>query len=294
MRLGLLVICAACGRLDFDPAGNPESDGDVPLSACWATWHSGALQLSAPEPIAELADPGSCADPSLSADGLTMYFSRGNDLVVSRRATRSSSWQAPIVLAELSSSGDDAKLSVTSDGLLVIWSSTRSPSMGYDLWQATRSTPEAPFGTPTSVPLSTLNDGLHQYDPHISADGLRLYYAPVLGSTQQVRVATRASRTGAFGEPMEVALGPNLTADPTLSPDELVIVYTAQQSGVLQMYYATRNSPTESFGVGQLLPIYNDGPVADRDPALSYDGCELYFASRRGGGDLQLYVTRVQ
>ena len=59
------------------------------------------------------------------------------------------------------------------------------------------------------------------------------------------------------------------------------------------MFYATRPTTADPFGIGQQLPLY-DVPVYDQDPAISYDGCELYFASMRGGSTLQLYVTTVQ
>jgi Tol biopolymer transport system component len=91
----------------------------------------------------------------------------------------------------------------------------------------------------------------------------------------------------AFGAPVPVpgliAL-PNV-ADASLSPDELVIVYGAGTVGGqvdFKLYFATRASTADAFAGNQML-VDLESSASDGDPALSHDGCSLYFSSSRSG-----------
>jgi len=69
-------------------------------------------------------------------------------------------------------------------------------------------------------------------------------------------------------------------ADPDLSPDELVVVFSA--TSVLTLHAAVRATTADPFGPP--FPLSSIvGPGLDADPALSSDGCELFFISNRGG-----------
>jgi Tol biopolymer transport system component len=289
------VALAGCGRSGFDPIdGDTQPPPNDASSGCWSAWTAGPLRLSPPQRVGELAAAEAQGDPSLSPDGLSLYFSRGasgKDYYVARRPDRASPWGTPIRLDDLSSAQDDTKLSLTDDGLVAILSSNRSPATSFDLWEARRTSSSVPFGTATRTPLAAINDNSAQFDPHVSADGLRLYYAPELAGVQRIQLATRDSREEAFGAPAALAVGP-YTADPSPSPDELVLVYASFATTPTAMFYTARTSTSEPFSPGQKLPVY-DVPVHDQDPAISHDGCELYFASMRAGPQMQLYVAAV-
>lgn len=296
LAVGICAVLAGCGRTGFDLIDASTEQSPIDTGAgCWAAWTSGPLRLATPQPLGEIATPEAHGDPSLSPDALALYFSRGSgakDYYVARRPDRTSPWGTPTRIDDLSSPQDDTKLSLTGDGLVAILSSERSPATSADLWEATRAATTDAFGTASRAPFTALNDGDAQYDPHISADGLRLYYAPAVNSVQLVHLATRSSRTASFEAPVVLDLGQSYTADPSPSPDELVMVYASNMGGPSAMFAATRTGIAESFSAGQMLPLY-DVPVHDQDPAISYDGCELFFASLRGGSPLQLYVTTV-
>jgi hypothetical protein len=274
---------------------------DGALGDCWDAWRTGPLRLSSPRLLIELSSPMLEGDPWLSPDALTLYFGRANpmtgDFFAVVRPDRDSPFGAPAAITELNTAADETKLSMTADGLIVVWSSDRMGSQGWDLWEATRGASNQPFGTATQTRLAQLNDNLEQFDPHISMDGLRLYYAPLSGPNQFIELSTRATTTDSFSAPLAVTdLGTNRNGDPALSPDELVIVYSARQTATdpLTLWYAARTSSAVPFSNPRRLPDINDGTLHDQDPALSFDGCELFFRSRRAGDESELYVSAVQ
>jgi hypothetical protein len=85
--------------------------------------------------------------PSLSADGLTLYFSGdysstprpgglgGADIWMTTRVSRSAPWGAPVNLgAPVNSSERDFSPTISGDGLTLVFTSTRSGGLGnYDL-----------------------------------------------------------------------------------------------------------------------------------------------------------------
>ena len=92
-----------------------------------------------------------------------------------------------------------------------------------------------------------------------------------------------------------INLGSASSASPAVSIDERVIVFRSDRAGGIGQYdlwYATRPSTAQDFGAPVLLPTVNTVDH-DSDPMLSADGCELYFASTRSGGDFDLFVTQV-
>lgn len=122
------------------------------------------------------------------------------------------------------------------------------------------------------------------FDPHISQDDLRLYYAPA-GTDQRLAVATRPGPDLPFGAP-SAAPFVNLedpdhdAADPTLPAHELVLVYTRQdaiENGGHELWFATRATIDAPFGPPQPLPGVNSS-AHDTSAHLSRDGCELFFA----------------
>jgi hypothetical protein len=305
VRLVVLLICLTACRFGFeartagDGGGDSPDDGggpDVAFGDCWSAWLTGPLQLSTPAPVTSLNTGVLEGDPFLSPDALTMYFARSGDLFAATRPDRFSAFGDVTAITELNSAQDETKLTVTSDGRVAIWSTTRTGSLSYDLWEATRATSTGAFATPTQTSFAQINTTDPQYDPHISGDGLRLYHSPATASGQSISIATRTTVLAGFEAPTAVDdLGANRTGDPALSPDERVIVYSAKQSpnDTLTIWYASRSVPAASFSNAQRIASLNDGTIHDQDPVLSFDGCELYF-SRHLGTEIDLFVSMVQ
>lgn len=85
----------------------------------------------------------------------------------------------------------DADPSPTPDERILLLASNRTLSgqSGGNLWYATRANATGTFGQPQAVP--TVNTDANEGDPHLSADGCRIYFARELGSTSwDIFVAT--------------------------------------------------------------------------------------------------------
>jgi hypothetical protein len=275
--------------VDAKPADATPLDAFVTADAsstptCWNAWRSGAPVLSAPAAVTELASSLSTLDPTLSSDGLTIYFSRGAsgnaDLFTATRATRTSPFGASTAVAELNSTNDDLRLTVSADGLTGIFS-RRVSSFDINLYQVTRAAVSDPWGTPTTMPFPLVDDINYQLDPELSVDGLVLYYSQLnqIGTaTQIIGRVSRTAITAIFGTPSQLAItgATGAVADPVPSPDELALVYT----NASDLYLATRAVPSGSFSSPIALTAVNS-TANDGDAELSRDGCELFFSSDR-------------
>lgn len=278
-------------------------DPDAPPGGCVSRWF-GAVTFSSVTRIAELDTTANERDPTISADELAIYFSsnRGGglgstDVWVAKRASRTAPFGTAAPLAEVNSADAETRFSFAGDGLVAVLGSNRAGGAGgTDVWTSSRATINAPWGTPTQTGLAAINNGDSQHDPFLSPDGLRLYFAPSTGG-QHLEVATRANRSAAWGAPTMVTTPGNSDADPTLSSDERVLVFASRRQGSadVDLWYATRASSGDPFGTPLQLPAPINSAEADGEPALSADGCRLYFGSTRpgGAGQWDLYVAEV-
>ena len=292
----MIAICvlAACGfragALDSADAADAEIDApdamiDGAPADCTARWIAGPT-FSSPVPVAAIDSSGTEGDPYVTSDELAIYFVLDDNIYVATRAAKTDSFGTPAIVTSLST-GMETKVSLTRDGLTAFFNSWRPTSLGRDIWRATRAAPGADFAVDRSY-LSSVDDAFDQWDPHISLDGLRLYYAPTDGTSQHLALATRTSPTSAFGTPAMITEleSSSLENDPTLSGDERVIVFGSSRTGALGIFYATRATSTAPFDTPVELATLNS-PGASSGPTLTADACHLYFvSSRSGGGDI--------
>jgi Tol biopolymer transport system component len=131
--------------------------------------------------------------PSISADGLELYFSEHMfersrpgglgeaDIWVTRRQTKNDPWETPINLGSIiNSSGDEGGPCISIDGLALYFfsnrDSTHSDWLGTgDLYVATRKNITDPWNPPMKLG-GMVNGPSYDGDPSISADGLMLYF----------------------------------------------------------------------------------------------------------------------
>lgn len=139
----------------------------------------GALQQDQLDSVNDFANQ---QDPTISGDGLALYEapdSSGRQLiVVATRGDRSDSFESPQVLDELVDPGGygTADPALSTDQRIILVSSARAGTAGGgDLWYATRATPADRFSAPIHLPA--VNTPANEGDPHLSADGCRLYFA---------------------------------------------------------------------------------------------------------------------
>jgi len=127
--------------------------------------------------------------PSISPDGLTLYFSDffdgpdrpgglGNhDLWFSTRASRNDPWGAPVNMgAPFNNSGYEISPTISHDGLTFIFASGRAVGSGnYDLWMCTRPSVQEAWGPPVNMGPG-VNSGSHDFCANLSPDGLIMFF----------------------------------------------------------------------------------------------------------------------
>lgn len=106
-----------------------------------------------------------------------LFFSHGpseaQELWRTRRLSDGGFGDAGIV-SELASSSLTQGVAVESDGLTIFFGSTRPGSANFDIWTATRSSVDAPFGAPVQV--ENINTAYKERASWISPDDCRLYF----------------------------------------------------------------------------------------------------------------------
>ena len=289
----LCCVCLLAVACTFDPpefADDGARAGEGLRCDLLTALEDGALSDPEPLPFNTIARE---FDPYLTPDGLTLYFasnrpgSQETDLWLARRSNSNAPFADPIKADALGFNTPELELRLwmTDDQRTAVLA--RRPRGGDgDLYIATRSSAALPFGD--LEPLAELNTG-DEFDPWLSSDGLRIYYAGEQPgrSTRNVLMARRENAvTGdaPFGDARPViATGNQSMGDIYLTADELLIFYTVGAD----LRYATRSRAEEAFSVGASVPV-----IDGSDITVSSDGCEIFFQSDAAGSQ-DLYVSRV-
>ncbi len=225
-------------------------------------------------PLDELNTPAQEREPSLSHDGLTLYFhsevqsglGRGDIFVAHRESPwdpdgRPARFGEASLLDEVDSDANDNGPCISRDGLELFFQSKRTGGLG-DLYVARRRAIDLRFGEPT--PLASLNTPNHERSPSLSCDGLALFYStgPAGRSGGRIMVATRANGESDFGVP--VPLGPPVdTGDlyagghPDIScdwpADGAVLHFGRSVGGARPAIYQATWRRTDTPGIGPFL-----------------------------------------
>jgi hypothetical protein len=193
-------------------------------------------------------------DPSISSDGLSLYFGDGFDgpympggygwldLWVATRNATSEPFGAPINLGPtLNNAGPNEWPCISADGLSLYCSGWHPSTLGLcDLWVSTRTSTNEDWQAP--VNLQTVNSPYPDGAPDISADGLALFF-----------ISTRPRGFTSIDD--------------------------------FELWMTTRRRTSEPFGEPVKLPPHvNTEPYSALFPNLSSDGSTLYFCSNRPGG----------
>jgi Tol biopolymer transport system component len=158
--------------------------------------------------------PASEFFPSLSADGLELYFSEGypnvtscearsggyghTDLWVSTRASKDDLWGEPQNLGPVvNSENADDEPCISADGLELYFMSDRPGASNSDIFVTTRLTKDDPWGEPVKL-SSNINSNQYEYTPFISPDGLLIFFSRGY-SKAHVWVSKRASTKDPWG-----------------------------------------------------------------------------------------------
>jgi len=180
------------------------------------------------------------AGPSISADGLSLYFASerpggygGFDLYVAIRRTIEEPWGTPANLGPIVNSNTyDNHPSISADGLMLFFGSARSG--GYDLYVTQRATTNSEWTVPVSLGSMT-NTSYNELSPDISSDGLSLFFDRRGASgNRDIWVAARNLRSD---EPtIAFNLGPSVNTgyedtDPSISADGRTLYFGSSRPG---------------------------------------------------------------
>jgi Tol biopolymer transport system component len=278
------ALAAGCSFPGASPAGDAPVDAldAIPADAFGTPrWEQPTVVAL---PFAEQSDD----DPSLTEDGLELYFNsaRGTanpDIWVATRATATSAWNIPLRVVQLSSVANETTPEVSPDGLTIYFATDRSGgNVGMDIWKSTRPNRSSLWGAPVFVaelssPAGETAGGTAD-DLHIA-----ISYIPP-GEAPQVAVSERAT-VGDPWSPIVLLDGlntPSHEGSVLLSPDRHWIYFDSNRTGNLDLYGAYRADVTQPFGPPMPLPGVNSA-VEDADPWISPDGRHCMFVSNRGG-----------
>lgn len=195
----------------------------------------------------------------------------------------SAPFSAPRLLPNVNTPDSDTWGWQTPDQRTLYFSRYVAPYTDGNLHVATREDASASFGD--IAPLETVNTVLNERRPIVTGDGLTLL-AEASGNQADIRAATRASNNDAFSALTSFA---NINDDtrndfnPWISPDGLVLYFTSDRTGNNSIHKALRASANADFADAVLVAEI-DSPLGDYMGALSADGLELVFGSRRDTG----------
>jgi hypothetical protein len=164
-------------------------------------------------------------EPSISGDGLELYFSSPDDPFtrVSRRSSKDAPWGNPNILREL---GSAWRPDISFDGLTLYFESDRNDGCGgADIWVTTRVTKDDPWVEPVNLGPNVNSSG-NDYCPCISTDGLTLLFDR---GYRSIWGTTRRSINDDWGPAIQLPFEnpPGNFFGPSLSPDGSTVYFEA-------------------------------------------------------------------
>jgi DNA-binding beta-propeller fold protein YncE len=239
------------------------------------------------------------SDFQLSPDELTAYFvsdrPNANKATLWTASRTSTTGRFGAALALPIPDHSVFAVSVASDGLTAFFDGAyfapgcpfaTCPPSGTGIYQVTRTSPTAPFGTPTLLVPKNICC-LADMWPWLSPDGTRLYYD--VGDSTILGVA---DRSGSSLGTIEQIL-PESGYAATLSKDELTLYFAKEaDNGQGDVFIARRSNITDSFGPAAPVSAVNTSSHEVPD-WISSDGCRLYLhrADRVPGFSYDVYLS---
>jgi WD40-like Beta Propeller Repeat len=215
-------------------------------------WMSTRAAVTAPWSAATLVTELSTstnyeAEPSLSGDGLTLWFTSNRPtnglerLWVSHRPTVSDPWGVPEMMDWGTSNYDRGPTTDITDLNMVFYSQrvTNDPA---DLYLATRDSGTANWSPPAN--LTEVNSTAIDWDPGLFANGLGLMFGSTRGglAAPDLYETARSSLASPFSQPVARTElnSQQAEGDPWLSNDGRYVIFASTRSGVSRLYEARR------------------------------------------------------
>jgi Tol biopolymer transport system component len=220
--------------------------------------------------------------PSISADGLSLYFMSnrpgghgGNDLWISTRQTSERKpegyWSTPVNLGPtINGASGDGCPSISADGLSLFFRAGASVFGGQDLWITTRATLDDDWVPPVNLG-ATVNTAYTDCCPSISADGLMLFFhsnRPGGSGGLDLWVMRRTTISDAWGPP--VNLGPMVNSSaqehaPDVSSDGSTLFFDSDGPGGMG------STDLWQVSINPIVDLNADGIVDAADMVIMVD-----------------------
>jgi len=296
----MLVSLISCTLLvDCETTSDPAVPELQAMSFAGSEW-STPVNLGA-----TINTPANEQGPSLSNDGLSLYFgsdrdggSGSFDLWVAHRACPDCSWEAPVNLgASVNTAASETGPSLSVDGHLLFFTSTRAGGQGLsDLYLSHRADPKDDLGWEPPVAVGAgvntpASEAGAEYVQNAEEGTVNFYFnrAPP-GGTADIYAASLTRDGETLGPAIAVVELNHPTATDqgvSLRMDGREIFFFSTRPGGFggsDLWTSTRRSAHDPWSAPTNLGAPLNSPAADQQPSLSFDGRTLLFASNRLGG----------
>jgi len=270
------------------------------------------LQFFPPVPVAELNTAHSDRNPTLSPDGLEVFFIStraggvgDQDIWRATRADPYSPFGTPVNLAEVNTPGREASPSLSANGLVLYWAlGWTGHTESFDIYAATRPDISSPFGAPAAV--TEVNSAGSDGSPRASADGLALYLvhnAEVGPPREDLYVATRDDPGDPFGTPVRIdeLSTDDMERSPWVSADGLSMYFVSNRAGThfgdYDIFLTERTASDQPWGAPTRLSgvrsVENDGgPYFDEPSGLLFLSSNGFYGGHGGNEAMDIYVAQ--
>lgn len=196
-----------------------------------------------------LNSPWDDTDPALTTDGLEFFFTSnrpgslgGKSIWHSSRASVNDAWGSPVALTGIDSANHEQSPSISDDLLWIFFSSNRSGN--YDIYAASRSSRQAPFGAPARV--AELSGPNHDIGIEFTALDAQALVTVMVNGRAVILSADRAF----------TQQGTGLSASTTVAPGQVLSAHLQAPAGQLGIVLlGAPMAPVDvGFGLLQLDP----------------------------------------
>ncbi len=261
----------------------------------WAVQVLDQQQWTTPAPLTPV-NSGSAEElsPSLSFDGLTLYFARLSSETFYYGRLFQASRQQPFGLFTEVREVDGA-LNLSRGHNFFPWVSPDNLRMYYHgefsggsmLRVSRRTSVNAPWPEGTSI-LELNSLGHHLQAPKLTSDELIIFFdaldIPGGKGGYDIWKASRLNRNSSFSGHENLSKINTIANEgaPSVSADGLALVFHSNRNGPLQLFRATRGSLAEPFGKVEHLSFADTPGGHSMHPYLTSDGDTLYFVRQLG------------
>ena len=248
--------------------------------------------FTAPQKVRAVNSSRTDTGSAISADGLTLWIASdrrgmgtagGLDIYVSTRSSRASEWTDPELVSALNSPQFDIPRPPGQGGLTMPMGSERGPGSIYRSWFATRETLSAPFDVAPQAIAELVFETTTTMDAFLSMDGLDIFYAsePVnrASSAADASLPNAADGSAPDASPSDASTSDAGSAD------------AGSNHISTDLFFGERVKVSHPFSGFRAITELNT-PFEERDPWMSEDKTQFFFASDRGG-NMNIYTSDV-